>query len=70
MAEASAEFTVRGVESADEAARIEAELAEVDGVMGSTVDPDGGAAEVHFDVDLLAEERIRATVRELGYEVE
>lgn len=69
MAESNARFTVEGVESEDEAREIENELAELNGVMGPEIDADG-AASVKFDHDVLSEERIKITVREMGYEVE
>ena len=70
MAENNATFTVSGVDSEAEARRIEDELEGVDGVMGATVDHEGGEAEVRYDADLLAEARVERTVREMGYELE
>lgn len=70
MAENTAEFTVRGIESEDDVQAIEDELAELDGVMGTTVDEESGEAEIDFDYDLLSEERIEITIEEMGYEVE
>lgn len=70
MAENVAEFIVRGIESEDDRRAIEAELSELDGVMGTTIDEESGEAEVDFDYDLLSEERIEITVEEMGYEVE
>lgn len=70
MAENSSEFTVRGIESADEAEDIENELEALDGVMGADVDPESGDTEVRVDVDVLSEERTEITVREMGYELE
>lgn len=70
MAENNATFTVRGIESAEDARGIEGELEAVDGVMGASVRGDGGEAEIRYDADLLAEERLKATVREMGYEVD
>lgn len=70
MAENSSEFTVRGIESADEAEDIESELEALDGVMGADVDPESGDTEVRVDVDVLSEERTEITVREMGYELE
>ncbi len=69
MAESNAEFTVQGVESEEDVREIEDELAELKGVMGTEIDADGEAA-VKFDHDILSEERIKITVREMGYEVE
>ncbi|WP_336343848.1 heavy-metal-associated domain-containing protein [Halalkalicoccus ordinarius] len=69
MAESNAEFTVQGVESEEDVREIEDELAELKGVMGTDIDADGEAA-VKFDHDILSEERVKITVREMGYEVE
>jgi copper chaperone CopZ len=69
MAENNATFTVQGVESEDDVREIEEGLADVDGVMGAEIDRSGDA-EVKYDYDLLSEERIKITVREMGYEVE
>ena len=66
----NATFTIRGIESDEEMRRIEAELDALDGVMETTIDPDSGEAEVSYDADLLAEERVKITVRDLGYEVQ
>lgn len=70
MAENNAAFTVRGLESEDDVRRVEAELRELDGVMGTEIDRESGEADVLYDNDILAEERIKITVREIGYEVE
>lgn len=69
MAENNATFTVRGIESEDDVRDIEDELADVDGVMGTDI-KETGEAEVKYDYDVLSEERIKITVREMGYEVE
>lgn len=69
MAENDAEFTVQGVESEEEVREIEDELAELKGVMGTDIDADGEAS-IKYDYDILSEERIKITVREMGYEVE
>lgn len=69
MAENTAEFTVRGIES-DEVETVEAELEEIDGIMGAEIDRRSGEAEIRYDYDLLSEERIETTVREMGYEIE
>ena len=70
MAENRATFTVRGVTSRDDVRRIRDELDTLDGVMETDVDADSGEANVRYDVDVLAEERIKITVRDMGYEVE
>ena len=70
MAENKATFIVHGLTAADECQQIEDELLEMNGVMGTDIDHDSGAATVRYDADLLAEERIKITVREMGYEVE
>lgn len=69
MAENTAEFTVRGIESSDDVGAVESELAELEGVMGTVIDEDSGEAEIDFDYDLLSAERIEITVEEAGYEV-
>lgn len=69
MAQNNAEFTVQGVESEEDVRRIEDELAGIDGILGTEIEPNG-EAEIKYDYDLLSEERIKITVREMGYEVE
>ena len=70
MAENTASFTVRGIESEDEAETVEGELEEIEGIMGAQIDGGSGEAEIRFDYDLLSEERVETTVRDMGYEVE
>lgn len=70
MAENRAIFTVHGIEAEDESHSIEDELEDMDGVMGAELDHKSGETTVRYDVDLLAEERIKITVREMGYNVE
>ena len=70
MAENDAQFTVRGVDSEDDAREIEDELHDLEGVMGADVDPESGEATVKVDADVLSGERVKITVREMGYEVE
>lgn len=70
MAENEVSFTVHGVESEAEVQNIKDELEEVDGVMGAEIDRESGEAVIRYDVDLLAEERVKITVREMGYEIE
>lgn len=70
MAVNSAEFRIVGIDSEDDVAAIEEELADLNGVMGTEIDPETGEAEIEFDVDILAEERIEITIREMGYETE
>jgi len=70
MAENRAEFTVRGIESADDVSRIEDELSTLDGVMGTEIDRETGEARVLYDVDILAEKRIELTVEDMGYAIE
>ncbi|NHN47945.1 heavy-metal-associated domain-containing protein [Halostella sp. JP-L12] len=70
MAVSNAEFTVREIESSDDVQAIESELSELEGVMGTEIDAETGAAEIEFDHDIQSEERIEITVEELGYEVE
>lgn len=70
MAENTATFTVQGVNSEDDVQTIKDELGDVDGVMGVTIDQNSGETEVTYDYDVLAEERVKITVREMGYDVE
>lgn len=69
MAENNARFTVRGIESDDDVREIEEELSGVDGVMGTEIE-ESGEAKIKYDHDRLSEERVKITVREMGYEVE
>lgn len=70
MAETQSTFTIAGVDADRDAERVTDELEDTDGVMGAAVEPGSGQAEVRLDEDLLSEERVRETVREMGYEVE
>ena len=70
MAENDMAFTAEGIESDDDARAIEDELHDLEGVMGADVDPESGETTVKVDVDVLSEERVKITVREMGYEVE
>lgn len=70
MAQSTALFTVQGVDSEDDTQSITDELGELDGVMGVDIDPQSGDMEVKYDEDVLAEERVKITVREIGYDVE
>lgn len=70
MAENRAEFVAQGLTSEEDAREIREELEGVDGVMAIELDPDTGEANVDYDYDLIAEERVTKTVRDLGYEVE
>lgn len=69
MAQNEATFTVRGIESEEDARSIEDKLGELEGVMGARIER-SGEAEVKYDYDILSEERVEITVREMGYEVE
>jgi copper chaperone CopZ len=70
MAENHATFTVLGIESEAESQHIKDELEDLDGVMGTELDHTSGETTVRYDVDLLAEERIKITVHDMGYDVE
>lgn len=70
MAENTVTLTVQGVESEDDVQRIRDELEDVEGVMGVESAEELNQLAVRYDVDLLAEERVKITVREMGYEVE
>lgn len=69
MAQSTAVFTIRGVDSKDDFQAIDEELRELDGVLGVDIDYANGDAEIKYDEDILAEERVKITVRELGYNV-
>ena len=70
MADSDAEFTVRGVESADDEREIDDALGRVEGVQMVTIDSESGRVEVRYGEELVSEERIRSAVRDAGYEVE
>lgn len=70
MAENRAIFTVHGIEAEDESQNIEDELEDMHGVMGAELDHKSGEIMVRYDVDLLAEERIKITVCDMGYDIE
>lgn len=69
MAESRATFTVRRVESDEQAEEVAAAVRDVEGVMGVSVDPETGEATVRYDEEFLAEEPILDAVREAGYDV-
>lgn len=69
MAQSTAVFTILGINSEDDLQAIDDKLRELNGVMGVNVDRDSGDAEIKYDEDILAEERVKITVRELGYNV-
>ena len=69
MAENRAEFVVQGLTSEEDAGKIREGLEGVDGVMAIELDPETGEANVDYDYDLIAEERVKRAVRDLGYEV-
>lgn len=70
MAESHANFTIAGVGTEADALSLEDDLEDVNGVMGATVDPETGDAEVRYDEDLLSGERVKDTVRDAGYDVD
>lgn len=67
MAQSTAVFTILGIDSEDDLQAIDDKLRELNGVMGVNVDQDSGDTEIKYDEDILAEERVKITVRELGY---
>lgn len=69
MAQSTAVFTIQGVDSEDDLQAIDDKLRGLEGVMGVDIDQDSGDAEIKYDEDILAEERVKITVRELGYDV-
>lgn len=70
MAQSTATFTVEGIDSEDDSQAIADELGETDGVMGVDIDSESGEVAVKYDEDVLAGERVKITVRKLGYDVE
>ncbi|WP_331235239.1 heavy-metal-associated domain-containing protein [Natronorarus salvus] len=68
MAVGNASFVIQGIESEDDVNAIKETLEEVDGILGTEIDQESGEANINYDVDLLAEERIMISIRELGYE--
>lgn len=70
MANTRTNFTVDGIESEDEARKINDELLELEGVQMANIDRESGRIEVRYGEELLSEERIKSTVRDAGYEVE
>lgn len=70
MAEITTTFTLAEAASESDRRRITDELEGTDGIMAADVDPESGAVEARIDVDLVAAERARLAVEELGYEVE
>lgn len=69
VAENTAEFTVRGIESSADVEAVESELAEPGGVMRTVTDADSGEAGTDSDHDPLSAERIEITVEKAGYGV-
>lgn len=69
MAQSTAVFTIQGVDSEDDLQAIDNELKQLDGVKEVNVDQENGNAEIKYDEDILAEERVKITVRDLGYTV-
>ena len=70
MADSYSEFTVRGIETEDEVREIKEALGELEGFQIAEIDTGTGHVEVGYSEELLWEEKIKSTVRELGYEVE
>ena len=70
MAENRANFVIGGLSSEEDAQNVRQQLEDVDGVMSIELSSETGEAAVHYDYDILSEEKIKATVRDAGYEVE
>lgn len=70
MAENRADFVIQGLTSEQEVREIQDELGDVDGVMTTEIELDSGEAKIHYDYDILSEEKIKRTIRDLGYELE
>jgi copper chaperone CopZ len=69
LAENRADFTISGIESESEVNTIRDELEDLEGVMGVEINQKSGKAEILFDFDILSEERIKGTIRDMGYEI-
>jgi copper chaperone CopZ len=69
MAVGQASFVVQGIESEEDVATIEGEL-ESDAILEVVISSETGEANIKYDVDLLAEERIKIMIEELGYEID
>lgn len=70
MAENTADFVIQELSSEEDAREIRAALDDVDGVMSMDINPETGEANVNYDYDLISEEEVERTVRELGFELE
>ena len=70
MADSQVDFTVSGIESADDGRAIKEELRNIRGVQMVEVDRESGRVEVRYGEELLSEERIKSAVRDIGYEVD
>lgn len=70
MAETQVTYTVSGDASGREVERAKDRLEDVDGVMGTSVDSDGGELTVRIDADLVSEEQVERQLRDGGIEVE
>ena len=69
MADSYTNFTVRGIDSEDEVREIDDELRNLEGVQMADVDHESGRVEVRYGEELISEEEIKSTVRDVGYEV-
>ena len=69
MATQTLHLTVRGMTCGNCVRSVERTLAGTPGVTKATVDLQGGAATVEYDMDLVMPEVLANAVRDLGYEV-
>lgn len=69
MADSYTNFTVRGIDSEDEVREIDDELRKLEGVQMADIDHESGRVEVRYGEELISEEEIKSTVRDVGYEV-
>lgn len=70
MAENRADFVIGDLDTEDDVREIQRELDDEDGILSTEIDLETGEAKILFDYDLLSEEEVKRTVRDLGYDVE
>jgi hypothetical protein len=70
MAENRASFRIPDIESDADVAALRDELDDESGILGVDVDPNGGEAEIRYDVDIISEGRVEELVRAASSEVE
>jgi copper chaperone CopZ len=70
MAENKAQFTIPDIDSEADVDTLRSELDDETAILGVNVDPNGGEAEIRYDVDLVSEEQVEEMVRDAGYEAQ